>query len=93
MGEIGHRPIGYLDANGTFQELTWKSNNSVVYFDELNEKISAYARKCAKRKKPKMFNELQVEKIKLLRNQGASLRCIAREMGCAESTVRNYLKK
>lgn len=107
MGEIGHRPVGYLTTDGTFQQLVWTANKAPVYFDDLitymnernaqidvqNAKISAYAHKCAKIKKPKMFDELQIKKIKQLRNQGASLRCIAKEMGCAESTIRNYLKQ
>lgn len=43
--------------------------------------------------KPKMFNDLQVEEMKELRNKGLSYRKIARIMGSSEKTIRNYLKE
>jgi len=100
MGEIGHKKVGYLDDNGNFIPLTWNLNGADVYFDDLykfiedsNKQISAFARKCAPIRKPKKFNAKQIERMKKLRTAGASFRCIAKEMECAESTVRNYLKQ
>ena len=90
--------IGYLD-DGEFIPLTWDDGRDVYLddlrreMDERNEKICAFERKYAKVRKPKMFNQSQIEKIKRRRKEGASLRCIAGEMGCAEATIRNYLKE
>lgn len=43
-------------------------------------------------RKPKLFNNSQVEKIKELKKQGLSNIRIAKVMGCSEGTIRNYLK-
>lgn len=99
MFEIGHKLVGYFCDDGIFYPLMWDDGRE-VYFDELrcvldeqNRKICAFERKCAKIRKPKMFNKHQIARIKQRRREGASLRCIAREMGCSEGTVRNYLKR
>lgn len=98
--KINHKKVGYLDDNGNFIPLIWNLSGEEIYFDDLynvmdeqNKKIRAFARKCAPMKKPKKFNTRQIEHMSQLRTAGASFRCIAKEMGCAESTVRNYLKQ
>lgn len=99
MAKIGHRKVGYLDDKQNFVPLIWIDSQTCVYFDDLSKliaeqdaQISAFARKCAPIRKPKKFNARQIVHMKRLRADGASLRYIAKEMGCAESTVRNYLK-
>lgn len=99
MDEIGHRLVGFLDDFGNFQALRWNNTNEPVFFDDLykyiyecNEQIGVFMRIYANLRKPKIFGSVQIEAIKKRRAEGASLRTIAKEMGCSEGTIRNYLK-
>lgn len=101
-----HMPIYVLDDKGYYIPVTWVSDQTQTYLDEiqykmkqldkLNEQICVITQKYAnynKCKKPKMFNKEQIKHIKKRRKEGASLRQIAKEMNCSEGTIRNYLKK
>lgn len=44
-------------------------------------------------RRPKMFTEEQIEKIKQLKKQGKSNVQIAKTYHCSEKTIRNYLKE
>lgn len=96
MEEFGHFQVGYFDDKNEFWGLVWP-DGSPVFVDDLNrrwaEQDSKISRIYAKLRKPKKFNARQVEHLKRRRKEGASLRDIAKEMGCSEGTVRNYLKR
>ena len=94
-----HLPVYVYDDSGQFVPLVWTDTQNPVYLDDLavrfeymNMQIRVFAQKCAPPRKPKMFNSHQGQQVQRLRESGESYRKIARKFGCAESTVRNYLK-
>lgn len=98
-------PIYILRNDDYYSPVVWTPKRTQVYLDEIQDKlkqldkidaqIRVITQKYAnyqKARKPKMFNQKQIEYIKIRRKQGTSLRKIAKEMNCSEGTIRNYLK-